>query len=138
MRIVGASAGVLDVDSLDERNRDLVASHTRRYWADENPRPAIGDIVRLDPGGINSVRIAYLWTDGHFQPAGSGSFHLQPEALAYNGSLELPKAVRHLVSLSRPEWARCWIFHHGNAQPTHRLDVEIPRRVWVEDPEFAS
>lgn len=139
MRLVAVSTEVLDVDGIDARDRDLIWTHTRRYWAQEDPRPAVGDIVRLDWAGINAVRIAHLWRDGQFQPpCGGGRFHLQADALRYGGGLDLPRPTRHLALLSKPEWARCWIYHHGIAQPHHALDVEIPRRVWIYDQDFAS
>jgi hypothetical protein len=132
MRLAGVSTAVLHVDDLDERDRQQVAEHTRAYWSVSDPRPAVGDFVRPDWAGVNTVRIAYLWPGHQFQPArDTGSFHLIPSFLRHSGSLDLPRSTRHLFALPKPEWGRCWIFHHGIRRPMHGLDVEIPRRVWV-------
>ncbi len=137
MRLVGISGALLHVDSIDDQDRDLILEHTQAYWSEAEPRPAVGDIVRLDWAGIRTVRIAYLWPDGQFQPSrGAGSFHLLPESMSYSGALTEPRPTGHLIALPRPEWARCWIFHHGLAGAGRGLDVEIPRRVWVYDRSY--
>lgn len=135
MRLVGVSTALLHLDTLNECDRDLIAEHARRYWAEPDPLPQIGDIVRLDWAGIRTVRIARMLNDGQFQPArGTGGFHLAPEGLSFAGALDHPRPTGHLAALPRPQWARCWIFHqdmpHARAG---RLDVEIPRRVWIYD-----
>lgn len=137
MRLAGVSTEVLHVDTIDDRDRALIEAHTTGYWLDPDPRPVVGDIVRLDSAGIRTVRIAYLWPDAQYQPTlGTGSFHLMPGFLRHSGALDGVRRLGHLVALPTPEWARCWIFHHDIRRAHHAIDVEIPRRVWVHDPTY--
>jgi hypothetical protein len=121
-----------DIDP-DERDAEIATKLIAAFNA--NPRPRVGDFVRMGDGSLERIshdwRDSFQTTDGKF----GASFYLSEGSASFSGGLKPSIPAQIFVDTGLKREGTFWFFHHGQAGAYRGVGVAFPCRVYKLEEE---